>query len=66
MNWDAIGAIGEIIGAVAVVFSLIYLATQIRISNRASRQAAEQNLLDNQRTWLARIGEKTIQLQLSG
>ena len=57
MNWEATGAIGEIIGAVAVVFSLIYLATQIRISNRASRQAAEQNLLDNQRTWLGRIGE---------
>lgn len=30
MNWDAIGAIGEIIGAVAVVVSIIYLAAQIR------------------------------------
>lgn len=26
MNWDAIGAIGEIVGALAVVLSLIYLA----------------------------------------
>ena len=26
MNWDAIGAIGEIIGALAVVGSLAYLA----------------------------------------
>ena len=33
MNWDAIGATGEIIGAFAVVVSLIYLATQIRNQN---------------------------------
>ena len=30
MNWDAIAAVGEIIGAVAVVVSLVYLAAQIR------------------------------------
>tara|TARA_R110002073_G_scaffold54154_2_gene139478 strand:+ start:85 stop:588 length:504 start_codon:yes stop_codon:yes gene_type:complete len=30
MNWDAISAIGETIGAVAVVISLLYLAVQIR------------------------------------
>ena len=30
MNWDAIGAIGEIIGALAVFLTLVYLATQIR------------------------------------
>ena len=36
MNWDAIGAIGEIIGAAAVVLTLFYLAVQIRQSNRLS------------------------------
>ncbi len=30
MNWDAIGSIGEIVGALGVIISLIYLATQIR------------------------------------
>ena len=40
MNWDAIGAVGEILGAIAVVFSLIYLASQIRVSNRVARQEA--------------------------
>lgn len=30
MNWDAIGAFGEIVGAAAVVVSLLYLATQMR------------------------------------
>ena len=40
MNWDAIGAIGEIVGAFAVVVSLVYLAIQIRGQNRESRLAA--------------------------
>jgi hypothetical protein len=30
MNWDAIGAIGEVLGAIAVFATLIYLAVQIR------------------------------------
>jgi hypothetical protein len=32
MNWDAIGAIAELLGAIGVIASLIYLATQIRQS----------------------------------
>jgi len=30
VNWGAVGAVGEIIGAVAVLVTLIYLAVQIR------------------------------------
>ncbi len=33
MNWDALGAIGELIGAVAVLLTLIYLAIQSRQNN---------------------------------
>ena len=40
MNWDAIGAIGEIIGAAAVVLSLVYLSIQIRAQSIESRSAA--------------------------
>jgi hypothetical protein len=39
MNWEALGAIGEIVGAVAVVLTLGYLAVQIRqntLSNRST------------------------------
>ena len=36
MNWDAIGAVGEIVGAIAVVVSLLYVAGQIRQNNRQS------------------------------
>ena len=37
MNWDAIGAMGEVVGALAVVVSLLYLAIQIRNQNKESR-----------------------------
>lgn len=36
MNWDAIGAIGEIVGAIAVVITLVYLAAQIRSNTRTT------------------------------
>ena len=47
MNWDAIGAIGEIAGALGVIATLMYLAIQLRQSTRASRVAAVQNSMEN-------------------
>ena len=40
MNWEAAGAIGEIIGALAVFLTLIYLALQIRQNTKAVRASA--------------------------
>jgi hypothetical protein len=37
MNWEAIGAVGEIIGATGVIASLMYLAIQIRSDAAAKR-----------------------------
>jgi hypothetical protein len=36
MNWDAIGAIGEIAGAIAVILTLVYLASQVRYAKNAT------------------------------
>ena len=30
MNWDAVGAFAELAGALGIVVSLVYLATQLR------------------------------------
>ena len=49
MNWDAIGAIGEIVGAFAVVLSLVYLAIQIRTQNKESRLASMHQTIAAQR-----------------
>ncbi len=38
MNWDAIGAIAELLGAIGVIASLIYLATQIRQRREQMRE----------------------------
>ena len=44
MNWDAIGAFSESVGAAAVVITLIYLAIQIRNQTKESRLAATRDL----------------------
>lgn len=46
MNWEAIGTVAEIIGAFAVVVSLIYLATEIRNQNRESRIASIHEVIE--------------------
>jgi len=44
MDWNAIGAIGEIIGALAVVGSLAYLAAQIRLNSKLLESAAQDSI----------------------
>ena len=44
MNWDAIGAVSEIVGAAAVVISLMYLAVQIRNQNAESKAGAMRDI----------------------
>jgi hypothetical protein len=45
MNVQDLGAIGEIVGAAAVVASLLYLAIQIRQSSRIAKASTTQALL---------------------
>ncbi len=51
MNWDAIGAIGEIIGASAVVVSLVYLAVQIRAGARELRTNTRDSTFHSLMEW---------------
>ena len=44
MNWEAAGAIGEIVGAIAVVVTLAYLAAQTRLNMRATKAAAYEDI----------------------
>ncbi len=41
MRWEMIAAIGQVLGALGVIASLLYLATQVRQNNRASAVAAK-------------------------
>ena len=44
MKWEAIGAIGEVAGALAVVATLIYLAGQIRSNAKATESQVHASL----------------------
>ena len=46
MNWDAIGAVAEVIGAAAVLGSLLYLAYQIRQGTEVARSVARQGIAE--------------------
>ncbi len=41
MNWEAVAAIGQVLGAGGVIASLVYLTLQIRASTRASAVASK-------------------------
>ena len=56
MNWDALSAIGEIVGATAVVATLIYLAVQVRHSVLATQAATLQNSVGNDMQVLTSVG----------
>jgi hypothetical protein len=57
MNWEAAGAIGEIVGAAAVVVSLVYLASQIRMQNRETRAASVHEVMHEYSTAISRLHE---------
>jgi hypothetical protein len=44
MNWEAIGAVGDILGAAGVIVTLAYLAVQIRQNTKMARSAIRQEL----------------------
>ena len=64
MNWEAIGAVGETVGALAVLITLIILVVQIRHSvramdesNRLERAAAMDRHSDTIGRWRGRLME---------
>ncbi len=50
MNWDALGAIAESLGAVGVIATLFYLGAQIRQNTASVRAASRQDISDGYRT----------------
>tara|TARA_B100000945_G_C19879424_1_gene366468 strand:- start:33 stop:488 length:456 start_codon:yes stop_codon:yes gene_type:complete len=46
MNWEALGAIGELVGAVSVLLTLIYLARQIKENTKVQTISAYSSMMD--------------------
>ena len=55
MNWDAVGAIAELAGALGVIASLAYLAVQIRQNSRVTGMNAGHSIANEIATFLERI-----------
>jgi hypothetical protein len=47
MSWEALSAVGQIVGAAAVVISLAYLAIQVRQNTRSARAASFHAVTDS-------------------
>ena len=45
MNWDALGAIGDLIGGIAVIGSLVFVGLQVRQSNKISKSESLRGLV---------------------
>jgi hypothetical protein len=46
MNWEAVGAVAQILGDVVVAVTLIYLAAQVRQGNRVARSQVRQRMVE--------------------
>ncbi len=56
MNWEAIGAAAELVGAIGVVASLFYLGTQIRQNTRSVRASSYHAVVTNLSNLAAAMG----------
>ncbi len=57
VNWEAISAIGQIVGAFAVVISLIYLASEVRRNTRAKQLGAMRSMSDAFNRWVQQLAQ---------
>ena len=57
MNWEAISAIGQIVGAFALVISLIYVASEVRRNTRATHLAAMRSMHDAYNHWIQLLAQ---------
>jgi hypothetical protein len=55
MNWDALGAIAELLAAATVVVTLIYLSLQIRQAAKESRLSAIHDISTSYTAWIQSI-----------
>src|ERR1700745_4054678 len=62
MNWEMLSAIGQVVAAIGIIISLIYLAVQIR-QQKKERRRAGINILTVQWSDLVKPGRKAESLQ---
>lgn len=56
MNWEALGSIAELVAALAVLVTLIFLTVQVRTNNELTRRANRDKTIDQFNAWRQLIG----------
>ena len=57
MNWDAIGAVGELLGAFGVILTLFYLAYQIKSNTSVLKADALKEVYTGWSEWTRQVSE---------
>ena len=57
MNWEAIGAVAEGLGAIGVIATVVYVALQIRHNSEAVQGSTEQALMSQEMAFYALVIE---------
>jgi hypothetical protein len=57
INWEAIGAVGEVVGAIAVVATLLYLSVQLRQNTRTVEHSIQRGVYDDASDWVYKLVE---------
>ena len=65
MNWEAVGAVGEVLGAFAVVLTLVYLAVQIRQNTSSTRASTYSDTTDGWHNYMQSQSVTDIDLLIS-
>ena len=68
MNWEAIGALAELLGALAVFITVAFLAVQMRQNTRALRSESMNNASMSTQTWYLQLGTnpQSVEIWLKG
>ena len=59
MNWDAVSAVAETVGTIAVLVTLVYVAIQIRIGNKQREIESLRHNWDGLNSMCELLGEST-------
>ena len=60
MNWEAVGSTAELIAAIAVLITLIFLTIQIRTNNELTRRNNRDMTVDHWLAWRNLLGSNQI------
>ncbi len=56
MNWEAIGSLAELVAALAVLVTLIFLTIQVKTNNELTRRANRDKTIDQFNAWRQLLG----------